>query len=125
MRLLLDTHVVLWWLSDAPALSEEARTAIADSENMVYVSTVTVWEIAVKRALGKLEISDDWYAVLEEGAFRQLSITWEHARTVGDLPDRHRDPFDRLLVAQAMVEDLVVVTHDTDMLQYGVRSIAT
>ena len=125
MRLLLDTHVVLWWLSDAPALNEEARTAIADSENMVYVSTVTVWEIAVKRALGKLDISDDWYAVLSKGAFRQLSITWDHARTVGDLPDLHRDPFDRLLVAQAMVEDLVVVTHDTDMLQYGVRSIAT
>jgi len=123
MNLLLDTHVVLWWLADAPELSRPARDAIADRTNGVHVSAVTAWEITVKRALGKLEIPADWEQALAEEPFVRLDITWEHVLGVGRLPDVHRDPFDRLLVAQAVVEGLVLVSHDEVLARYGVRTL--
>jgi len=125
MRLLLDTHVLLWWLADDPALSPDVRKQIASHQNLVYVSAVSVWEIVVKQALGKLAIAKDWADALEEDGFRRLPVTWEHALRVGQLPDVHRDPFDRLLVAQAAGEDLVLVTHDRLLEGYGVPLLAT
>lgn len=120
MRLLLDTHVVLWWLNDSPQLGLEARGAIAASDNMVYVSAVSVWEIVLKRSLGKLEIPEQWAEALSEEPFRALPVTWEHATGVGRLPDLHRDPFDRLLLAQVLAENLTLVTHDEAMYRYQV-----
>jgi PIN domain nuclease of toxin-antitoxin system len=123
MTLLLDTHVLLWWLADAEGLSPEAREAVADSANVVYASAVSAWEIVVKRALGKLEIPDDWPAALAAEPFLHLPVSWEHALEVGRLPDLHRDPFDRLLIAQSRVEDLVLVTHDQAILEYDLKTL--
>ncbi|MBT3379617.1 MAG: type II toxin-antitoxin system VapC family toxin [Lentisphaerae bacterium] len=123
MKLLLDTHVLLWWLADAPQLSPVARETIADPDNVVYVSTVGVWEIVIKRGLGKLDIPDEWVECLTEEPFQRLQITWEHALEVGRLPDLHRDPFDRLLIAQSRVEDLVLATHDEIVPRYDVKTL--
>ena len=125
MRLLLDTHVLLWWLDDSPALSHDARAAIAEPENTVYVSSATVWEMAIKRALGKLDVPTDWAEVLADEPFHRLYVTWDHAIKVGELPDEHRDPFDRMLVAQSLVEDLVLVTHDSALARYSISTLMT
>ena len=126
MRLLLDTHVLLWWLTDSSELSPEARTAIAEPDNLVYVSAVSIWEIVVKLNLGKLDLPADWAGVLENEAFRKLPVTWDHALEVARLPNLHRDPFDRLLLAQAKSENLILVTHDDAVLQYNsVRTLKT
>ena len=125
MRLLLDTHVLLWWLADDPQLSVESRNAIGAADHLVYVSAVNIWEIVIKRDLGKLTLPDEWYDAVADDAFRRLPITWEHAHKVSTLPNLHRDPFDRLLVAQAMCEDLVLVTHDDLVAGYGVATIKT
>lgn len=125
MKLLLDTCTLLWWLDDSARLSEEARDAIADSRNLVYVSTVSAWEITLKRTLGKLDIPENWSAVVTAEPFRRLALTWEHAVQVGALPDIHRDPFDRLLIAQARVEGLVLVTGDDIVTRYDVVTMKT
>lgn len=120
MNLLLDTHVLLWWLDDHPSLSEKARTSISNGENLVFVSAAVIWEIRVKQALGKLEIPADFRQVLERQAFEMLSVTAKHAHAVGDLPAYHSDPFDRMLVAQARVEGFTVVTRDAIFERYQI-----
>lgn len=120
MRLLLDTHVVLWWLADDAALSHPARAAIADPANEVYVSAASAWEIAFKRAIGKLHAPDDLEAALREGQLQPLAIMIVHALLAGALPPHHNDPFDRMLVAQASIEGLTLVTHDRRLNRYGV-----
>jgi PIN domain nuclease of toxin-antitoxin system len=125
MKLLLDTHVVLWWLADDKQLSDEARSAIADPDNTVTVSAASLFEIVIKKNLGKLEIADEWYEAISSEPFVRLPITWEHARKVGELPPIHRDPFDRLLIAQAANEDLILVTHDDIIARYGISILRT
>ena len=125
MRLLLDTNVLLWWLDDAPRLTQEARDAIGTRGSLVYISAVTAWEITIKHALGKLDIPEGWSEVVMTGSFRQLAVSWEHSLAVGSLPHLHRDPFDRLLVAQARIEGLVLVTGDDVLTQYAVRTLKT
>jgi PIN domain nuclease of toxin-antitoxin system len=125
MKLLLDTHVLLWWLADDHQLSDDARSAIADPNNTVSVSAASLFEIVIKKNLGKLEIGDEWFAVLSKEPFLHLPITWEHARKVDDLPLLHRDPFDRLLIAQAITEDLVLVTHDDVITRYDIPTLKT
>ena len=120
MRLLFDTHALLWWLADSPRLGRRARRAIEDPGHRVHVSAVTAWEITVKRALGKLEIPDDWAEAVSPDAFPRLDFRWEHALEVSELPDLHRDPFDRLLVAQARCEGMTLVTHDERLASYDV-----
>lgn len=124
MNLLLDTHVVLWWLGDMSDLSVGARAAIAERSNIVHVSAVTAWEIVVKRALGKLDIPEPWEEALAQEPFSKLPVTWAHALAVGRLADIHRDPFDRLLVAQARVEGLTLVTRDAALARYGIPILA-
>lgn len=119
-RLLVDTHALLWWLTDDQALSRAGRAAIADPGNQPLVSTATVWEIAIKRSLGKLTAPDDLPEKIADEGFAWLTITAGHAWQVGDLPVHHRDPFDRLLVAQALVERLPVVTADARLREYGI-----
>ncbi len=123
MNLLLDTHVLLWWLDANPTLSEKAKSTIADGNNLVFVSAAVIWEIRIKQALGKVEIPSNFRKVLDEQPFEMLPITAEHAHVVGDLPAHHRDPFDRMLIAQATVERLTIVTRDTIIKKYKIPII--
>ena len=122
-RLLLDTHVLLWSLTDPMALSGRARDALQDSANDVFVSPVSGWEIAVKRALGKLRAPDDLEAGVREQRFTPLLLTFQHAEQAGALPPHHGDPFDRMLIAQAQTEGLVLVTRDARISHYGIRTM--
>jgi PIN domain nuclease of toxin-antitoxin system len=124
VRLLLDTHVLLWWLVDDPSLGEEARVGISDPGSSVFVSVATVWEVSIKQALGKLEAPSDLLHQVELNRFEPLSMTISHAYTAGALPRHHDDSFDRMLVAQAMKEDLVLQTGDPRMSRYGVETLA-
>lgn len=120
MRLLLDTHVLLWALGDVAQLDAKARAAIADGRNVVYVSAASVWEISIKRALGKLVAPADVENVVMKTGFRPLPITLAHAEHVATLPPHHADPFDRMLVAQAGLDGLTLATRDARMKAYGV-----
>ena len=123
MNLLIDTHILLWWLGDQPELSHKARELISDGHNLVFISAVVIWEIMIKRAVGKLKVPSNFRSVLQQQAFEFLDITSEHSFAVGDLPDHHRDPFDRMLIAQARIEGLTMVTHDTRLHDYNVPII--
>ena len=123
MNLLLDTHVLLWWLSDNPRLSKKGRKSIEDADT-VWVSAVTGWEIEAKRARGLLEAPGDLEEALRFNDFRPLPLRFGHAVAAGQLPTIHRDPFDRMLVAQAKMEGLVLVTVDKEIAKYGVAVIA-
>lgn len=123
MSLLLDTHALLWWLDDNPTLTSEARESISDAHRTVYVSAVTAWEISLKKALGKLEAPDDLAAALSANAFQELPITIAHANAAGQLPNHHSDPFDRMLVAQAMIENLTLVTRDENIPKYRIATV--
>ena len=123
MNSLLDTHVLLWWLDDNPTLSDEARSIIADGEHLVFVSAATIWEIRIKEALGKLEIPRDFQAILTDQPFEMLDITTDHAHAIKDLPLHHKDPFDRMLVAQAKSENLKLVTRDIHLKKYDIAIV--
>jgi len=118
--LLLDTHAFLWWTGDDHRLGPAARSAISDPENVVYVSAASAWEISIKRAKGKLRTSRDLEAAIAEHGFRALSIEIRDGIAAGALPTHHRDPFDRILVAQAREEQLILVTDDPVMASYDV-----
>ena len=121
MKLLLDTHVLLWWLADDRRLGAEHRALIADASNIVLVSSMTVAEIAIKTSLGKLEAPDDLLPTLEAGGFDELAFESRHAEVLRTLPWHHRDPFDRMLIAQAIAEQLTVLTADPHFAAYGVE----
>ena len=127
MRLLLDTHVFLWWLIDSPRLSDPARQAIAIETNEVLVSAATAWEIATKHRLGRLPdvepVALDIAGTIASQNFEQLTITVADAARAGALPGPHRDPFDRMLVAQALSGNLALVSINSVMDQYGVRRL--
>jgi PIN domain nuclease of toxin-antitoxin system len=120
MILSLDTHVLLWWLADNATLSQITRTEISDGKNLVFVSAAAAWEMVIKSALGKLDIPSDLEAALTANRFQPLPITIPHALAVADLPHHHNDPFDRLLIAQAKVEGLTLVTRDEQIKKYDV-----
>jgi PIN domain nuclease of toxin-antitoxin system len=121
---LLDTHVLLWWFSQSSRLKGDVRALIAAPETPIFVSAASFWEAAIKRAKGRLDFDGAALAgaVIESG-LRQLSITAEHALAAGDLPRRHEDPFDRMLVAQAMAEGLTLITRDARLRAYAVAVI--
>ena len=123
MSLLLDTHVVLWWLSDDPTLAVEIKDRL-DHEPDVYISPATIWEIAIKQSIGKLDKPADLPERVRDSGFRQLNITAEHGIVAGRLPLIHRDPFDRMLIAQARVEHLTLVTRDAEIPKYDVETLA-
>lgn len=121
MNLLLDTHVLIWW-DEGRRLASAARQAIQEAA-AVHVSAASAWEVAIKIGLGRLRPSRTVAQAVEESGFLELPILYVHAERVSTLPDLHRDPFDRMLVAQAEVEDLVVVTRDPIFEEYGCRTI--
>jgi len=120
LRLLLDTNVLLWTLTIPERLSAAAARAIQDSENRVYVSVVSPWEISIKTSLGSLPALDDLEPQLAEMHFDLLPIALPHTKAIESLPHHHRDPFDRMLIAQAQVEGLTIVTSDREMRRYQV-----
>lgn len=122
MNLLLDTHVVLWWLADDPTLAEDIKDRL-DHEPDVYISPASVWEVAIKQELGKIDGPRDLPERIRDSGFRQLPVTMTHAIEAGRLPLIHRDPFDRMLVAQARCEGLVIVTRDAHIKRYEVESL--
>lgn len=121
MNLLLDTHVLIWALENNPTLSVAARDAIVDGNNMVFVSAASAWEISIKKAMGRLEVPDNLLEEIERHRFTSLNMNFEHARRAGALPDIHKDPFDRMLIAQAQIENLTLVTRDDSIARYDVR----
>ena len=120
MDLLLDTHALLWWLSDDPKLGPEARASIEKRTNAVYVSAAAAWEIAVKRAAGKLEAPGDIEEWLADEGFVALPIQVSHAVAAAELPPHHTDPFDRVMIAQAQLEDLMLLARDDQVDKYEV-----
>lgn len=121
MSLLLDTHILLWWLADDPQLPTAAREAIASPDNEVMVSAAAVWEIAIKKAVGRLEAPDDLLEVLTTNDFQTLTITASHAVLAGGLPPHHSDPFDRMMIAQARAENLTLASVDERFSDYDVE----
>lgn len=120
MRLLLDTHVFLWWTQNDPRLQSMHREALQLPQNPVYVSAASAWEIDIKRRIGKLAFAGSVADAIQRYRFQALAISVPHAETAGGLPMIHTDPFDRLLVAQARMEGLTLVTVDPQILRYQV-----
>ncbi|PKN13198.1 MAG: PIN domain nuclease [Deltaproteobacteria bacterium HGW-Deltaproteobacteria-4] len=118
-RFLLDTHVLLWWLDGSPELGPRCKELIADQRNQVYISAATTWEISIKKALGKLEAPDDIDSIVEDEGFSKLPISLYHGQLAGSLPVLHRDPFDRMLIAQAQAEGLILMTSDNNIGLYN------
>ena len=127
MRLLIDTHALLWWLNDEPSLSPGARKAMAESSNVILVSAASAWEIAIKVRLGKLptaeELAADFEGFMLREGFTILDITANHAVRAGLLPGPHKDPFDRMLISQAQAESVPIITNERVFEAYGVRRI--
>lgn len=125
-RLLLDTHVFIWWLTDSERIGPKTRALIADPENDIFVSGISGLEISMKRSKGQLEIlngADELEPLVETSGFEHLPVTFFHGERSGALPRRHRDPFDRVLIAQAQAEGMILLTDDGQIKQYGVRTL--
>ena len=123
MRLLLDSHVLLWTFWNSPRLGTFARDAVRSPDNTVFVSVASIWELAVKRASGKIDAPENLATLCREQSFALLGIEPFHAESAGSLPMHHRDPFDRMLIAQAQAEGLTIVTADAALRRYGVRTM--
>jgi PIN domain nuclease of toxin-antitoxin system len=127
VRLLLDTHAVLWWFAGDERLPPHIRDAIFDEGNTIFISAASAWEIATKHRMGKLPdvayIVADPSSVITDQGFKELPITLAHGRAAGMLPGPHRDPFDRMLIAQAMIEDMVLVSNEQLFDSYGVQRL--
>lgn len=125
MNYLLDTHIFLWWVLDNPKLSEESRARIGRSNSKLFLSAASAWEMAIKAQVGKLELPESVIEFTRKqlllNDINSLDVTTEHALTVFKRPLHHKDPFDRLLIAQAMVEDMAIITNDEMIRQYEVR----
>ena len=120
---LLDTHVLLWWLAEPDRLSPEATGVIADGANSLFFSAAGAWEMAIKKTLGRIEYPGNLPEVLADSQIEPLPVTVAHALAVADLPLHHRDPFDRIQIAQARLEGLVIVTRDTEFGAYDVTLV--
>lgn len=120
MRLLLDSHIVLWSIADPALLAGDIHAQVRHSSNEVFVSVATAWELAIKAGLGRLRIEGDLERTLDASGFRKLGISFAHAAAAGALPRHHGDPFDRMLIAQAQSEGLTLVTRDRVFSAYAV-----
>lgn len=123
MKYLLDTHVLLWWLDNNPKLSLPVKNTISNPLNTIFVSSVSTWEINTKKSLGKLTVPDNIPDIIRECRFIELPITIDHSCVIGTLVPIHQDPFDRMLIAQAISEDLVLITSDTMIQKYPIATM--
>ena len=125
MRLLLDTHTLLWWFEGNPALSRRMRAALSEDGNTIFVSAATAWEIATKIRLGRLPFAEllaaDLSGYIDAQGFTEMPVTVRHGQRAGSLPDLHRDPFDRMLIAQSLIEDCRLVSNEQLFDRYGVE----
>jgi PIN domain nuclease of toxin-antitoxin system len=124
VSVLLDTHVILWWQRDDRRLGRAARRAIAESD-VVWVSAVSGWEVAIKSGLGRIRLGEPFAALLAADDFTELPLTIAHSARLAQLPPHHADPFDRMLVAQALTEGAAIVSHDRELAPYGVPMVWT
>jgi len=124
MKVLVDTHVFLWLLAEPDRIGVKARRVLEDPANTVFVSAVSGWEIEIKRALGKLHTPADLGQSVQTLRFTELPLHLRHVKELPRLPDRHRDPFDRMLIAQARADNLILVTHDQRIIGYPVKTMA-
>ncbi len=125
MNVLLDTHSLLWWLNDDPELSRQAFNVISNGENVIFISVVSIWEIRIKEAIGKIDIPSNFKEILDKQPFETLSIASEHAHFIKKLPLIHKDPFDRMLIAQSKIEKLTIITRDSFFTKYNIDVIET
>jgi PIN domain nuclease of toxin-antitoxin system len=123
VRLLLDANSFLWWVAGSPRLSATAREAIGSGDNEILMTIGSLWEITIKRALGKLQFPHEFETVLRDEGFELLPVTYTHLRALESLPLHHRDPFDRLLIAQSIAEDIAVATNDPKFALYDVKTL--
>ena len=119
-KLLLNTHVWLWWLNNDPHLGEKTLQTIADPRNQVFISAASTWEISIKSNIGKLKAPEDMDSIVDDEGFSKLPISLFHGQQAGKLADHHQDPFDRMLIAQAQAEGLTLVTNDLTLQKYGI-----
>jgi PIN domain nuclease of toxin-antitoxin system len=123
LKLLLDTHILIWWLATDSKLSSTEINIITDPDNIIFVSAATSWEIAVKKMIGKLDAPDDLPTALAANDFLELPITIKHTQYLYQLPPHHNDPFDRIMIAQAISDSLVFLTRDSKVLLYPVKTL--
>jgi PIN domain nuclease of toxin-antitoxin system len=120
VRILLDTHIFVWWLANDRKLPKAADALILDPDNEIHVSAASIWEIAIKQALGQIQVDPSLLvASIPDSGFCELPVTARHAIETGTLPPHHRDPFDRLLVAQSRAEPMYLLSHDRQLAVYG------
>ncbi|AIE76136.1 type II toxin-antitoxin system VapC family toxin [Synechocystis sp. PCC 6714] len=120
MKFLLDTHILLWWLGNDNRLTSNERAVITNPEHLIFVSAASIWEMSIKKSLGKLSTPDNLLIVLKENNFQVLGIAAEHGLAIADLPKHHKDPFDRMLIVQAQTEGLILISQDSKFSQYDV-----
>ena len=123
MNLLIDTHMLLLWLDDEPRLDQSIRENIVNPSTRVMISAASVWEIGIKQALGKLKVPESILPVIQDEGFEELPITGQYAELAARLPNHHRNPFDRMLIAQALLEELILVTNDKQIENYDLHLI--
>jgi len=123
MKILLDTHILLWWLMNDPSLATGTRLLIENPKNTIFVSAISAWEIAIKRAIGKLQAPDDFDKAIERSHFHSLPITIPHAMGIMFLPPHHHDPFDRMLISQSKIEGCTLLTRDGRIGKYDLPII--
>ena len=123
MKLLLDTHTFIWWQEESNTVPIRVKRLIKNPKNSIYFSVVVAWEIAIKKSLGKLKTPEDVKEAIAENRFLTLPITIDHALAVQHLPHHHKDPFDRLLIAQAKIENLTLVSRDAHFKRYDVETV--
>ena len=127
MKVLLDTHAFLWLITGDDRLSENARQTFLNTENSLFFSAASLWEICIKKSLGKISLKDGWFQTIQEemeiNTIQWLSIEMTHSAEVTELPFHHRDPFDRMLIAQAIVEEMKLISRDSPLSNYGIELI--
>ena len=123
MKYLLDTHVLLWWLANDEELTPDHQRTIRNKRNTCFISAATVWEISIKTGLGKLVVPEEYLEVARSQGFLELPISWTHAQGVKQLPDHHKDPFDRLLISQALSEGMTLLTVDENIRKYQLPTV--
>ena len=122
-RFLLDTHTFLWWLMNSQQLGSEARSKISNPDFIIFVSAVSIWEISIKKKIGKLEAPDNITNIVDQKEFEYLPISLFHGESILNLPSIHKDPFDRMLIVQAQLENLIIITNDDLIQKYNVNTI--